>query len=242
MKLGFLTVLMISLFLSQKLDGQRWNLSTKNTIDLIVGADYSYRTIGGDPRIAGVRQSISHRSRQEKPKSNYRFGFNYSYYLTDRFYLKSGVRLSNPGFKTGPVNSYNPTLDINSFDKQLLLAGERLEFNYILIEIPYVMRYVYSLNWCRSYLEAGFSSNIYLHTQIKTKTIGQELLSHRKHEQIRKHNLLVNLSIGGEMVLSRDMSWFVQIIGRYQLDNLRQSDLIEKIGSLGVESGVRFEF
>lgn len=242
MNLKLALLLLGTLLLTQSAFAQRWNLTQKHSIDIVTGGDYGFRSITGDRNNPTVPQLIANRQKNEVPKFNYRIGVNYSYFLTDKLFIKSGIRLSNPGFKTGLIADFDPTSNINLVEKIHQDDGIEAQFEYIFLEIPTLIRYVYSGTWCRSFLEAGFSSNFYLHSII-TKT-HQDGTKERTitQEEIRRYNLIGNLSLGAEMEITKDIAWFIQLNGRYQFANLRRSQITERIGSAGVETGVRFLF
>jgi len=240
-KLSFLVIILC--FISESAIGQRYNLRKKNTIDFVFGLDYGFRAIKGDERAPQVATLLDNRRGQEIPKLNYRIGFNYTFYLSETLMLKSGLRFTNPGFRTGLISTYDPTVDINEFPKQWDRNGNRYQFNYLFVEIPMMLRYVYSKNWCKSYVEFGLSSNIYMKSLILERIIEEEAVNKSfVTEDINRFNVLVNFAIGAEMQLDRNFVSFVQLMTRYQLTNLRKSQLKEYIGGLGIESGVRFAF
>ncbi|MEM9918235.1 MAG: outer membrane beta-barrel protein [Bacteroidota bacterium] len=234
-------ILFLLLCISTISRAQSWNLKRSWAIDLVLGIDYGFRTFKhlGEPedQLAVVRQ----RSHIEKPSYNLRIGFNYNRLLSDRWAIKTGLRLINPGFRSGSSIDIREGDDWKLENSQFAQDGYDYRFQYLFLEIPTMFRYVYSRNWCKSYLEAGLSHNFYLHSKINQQREG-EAQSFKGRQNLKPYNISAALAIGGEILLERQWSIFIQMGAHYQLTPLREQQVKEYLVSLGLESGWRMMF
>ncbi len=221
----------------------QWGPKISNSIDLILGVDMGFRIIDYNQTSQTGAREYQNRSEFETYKPNYRFGLNYVRGVSRSLSLKTGVRLSNPGFTISGVDDIDPTENINTIEKQLNTnrQGSDFKYGYQLIEIPLGLRYTLTKQTCEPFFEIGISTNLYWRTKIKRKRYNQSGFSttivHDK--KIKKLNYVGFLSLGGNINLTPDFSGFTQLIARYQLNQLRESALSERIVSIGFECGIR---
>lgn len=239
-RLVLISLLLCSFFV-QKIKAQaRYKLS--NSVDLIMGGDFGFRVINYDDANPEAVQQYNNRNQFENYKLNYRVGLNYIHGLNANFSLKTGIRFSNPGFTVTNVENFDPANDINTIEKEIKTGQIKntFQYNYQLIEIPLGLRYTLTNGVCEPYFELGLAGNIYWQTVVKTdRAVAEIPRSLTLEENINTFNYVGFLSVGGNFYLSEKLSGFTQLVGRYQFNNLRESELEERIVGLGIEIGVR---
>jgi len=219
----------------------RMNWRQRSSIDLIVGGDFGFRLIDGNSADPQVQQMMSNREDHENQKLNYRFGFNYYQGLTPALSLKTGLRFANPGFIINSVESFDLEQDINEVEKEFTLWGPEYKYDYQMIEIPLGAKYTLIGTTCEPYFEAGIAPTFYRQTLVREVGFEEAYRSKTKvQEAIREVNFIGFASVGGNMNLSDNMSSFIQMVGRYQLNDLREGPIVERIISMGLEAGVRY--
>ncbi len=240
-KLSILFLLLTLVNLSL-LAQSNWGKRQNHSIDLILGGDVGFRIIQNTSNTPELLQQFENRTSLERYKVNHRIGFNYVHGLSEDFALKTGLRMTNPGMSVGvKVEEYDLNQDINTLEKKINLSeGYEFRYNYQMIEMPLGIRYVLSKSFCEPYFETGISTYYYAHTLVQKRTNNNILETTKIQENIKQFSFIGYFSMGGNFVISRDFSGFTQLIGRYQLNNLRASNLSEKLVSLGMELGVRY--
>ena len=218
------------------LNAQSYN-RLSNSLDFVIGGDFSYRTINLDPNSEFLFQK-ENRESLERPMASYRLGINYNQGINSSWAIKTGLRYATAGFNISSAEPFDMDQDINQIDKKFSVLGTDYKYNYRFIEIPIGIRYVLNKSICDPYVEFGLASNIYLHTNIYEN----DSLKLSKKESISKFNYFGYVSVGGDFEINDQLKGFTQLIGRYQFNNLRESVLEERIVSLGLETGVRFHF
>ncbi|MEM8527421.1 MAG: hypothetical protein AAGG68_22460 [Bacteroidota bacterium] len=211
-----------------------------NSFDLIIGGDFGYRLIDGNTNDSKIAEVIANRERFENYKLNYRFGFNYYKGIGESLLAKIGIRFANPGFSTGSIEPIDLQQNINEIDKIYQQRGTIYHYNYQIIELPVGLRYIVSWSLCKPYVEAGVAPNIYWRTFIEEEHYQENHNTTIIEEPINRFNFIGFLATGGDFIISKHLSGFTQLVGRYQLNNLRTSELEERILSMGFEVGIRF--
>lgn len=227
------------------LEAQSWNnwYKISNSIDLVFGTDFGFRLIEQKDGSSAAAQEYQNRSEFETYKANLRFGLNYLHGISQRLSIKTGIRLANPGFTILGVEDIDPNQDINTIDKELNrnLEGSDFKYNYHFIEIPLGLRYTLTKNTCEPYFELGVATNLYRRTRISRKKFNQNGSASALVQEgsINKINYVGFFSLGGNINFTQNISGFTQLVARYQLNNLRDSAIIERMVGLGLEVGVR---
>ena len=219
------------------------------------GADVGFRQLRMVPGSADSVALLRNRKLYEAPKGNYRFGINYIHGLSGTLAAKVGLRYVSAGFKTGEIDRIDVAQDINQIEKvdaRDTSSFVEYNFNYKFIEVPLAIRHTMVNSYCQPYIEIGLSTYFYHRTNITERLyrpilVGNERKSenfltnnYKQKEAISKINFLPYLSIGGNFRITESVSGFSQIIARYQINNLRESLLIEQMISVGGEIGVRY--
>ena len=238
-----LCLLVITAFLCLESTAQRWNLNHKNSIDFIFGVDYNFRLLSSDSNEEGADLLVAARNREERAGNNLRLGFNYNYFLSEKLFLKSGISFSNPGYKANVLLSLQEEGQILRAHPEFFQSAKSLDYRNFYLEMPLAVRYVYSDLWCKSFVEAGISSNLYLGSRIKSIREDGEIEKIRiVEDDIARHHLSANISIGGEFIMYKRFPVFVQLVTHVQLTNIERNLINERLVSIGLETGVRHEF
>ena len=219
------------------------------SIDLVGGAEFGYRTLGGKDS-DGVPVSIIIESRErETIKFGYRFGLNYNQRLSKKIFLKTGLRVANQGYTSGKMTGLRWTNELQE--------GENGEFIYVpdpslpheiqffyeywFLEIPLIARYEFNEKRWSPFVEAGLSSNIYLRARTRQVTD----LSDSKYSNIEvgdsfnKIQLVGNASFGVNFEATESFRIFAQSVFRYHLTKTVDSAVKEHLYNVGIEVGVR---
>ena len=237
-----LTILIIiPLILSFDLASQTRGLQYKlnNSLDFVFGGDIGFRLISGDTKNGIVATEIENRKEFENYKFNHRFGFNFYQGLSESWSLKTGIRLSNPGFRIFSVSQINIQQDLNTIVKKNDIKGFSYRYKYQFFEIPFGLKYVFARSWCESFLEFGISPSFYTKTIIEETTYEGSSTKRGIEENIKSFNMIGFLSIGGDFAINKSFSGFSQLIARYQVNNLRSGSLKERLIGIGIELGIK---
>ena len=235
----FVAVALLSIASFNSMKAQR-GYKISNSFDLVIGGDFGFRTIDYNESSQEGLVEYTNRNNFERHKLNYRIGINYMHGLSHNLSLKTGLRLSNPGFSISQVENIDPSQDINTIDKSFNSLGSEYKYQYQFIEIPIGLRYSLTNSVCEPFLEGGISSNFYWRTVVTEEFYEGGSKSTIVNEEIKTLNYVAYVSVGGNFTISNRLSGFTQLIARYQLNDLRKSELIERIFSIGLEVGVRY--
>ncbi len=216
------------------------NSKLSNSIGIVLGGDFGFRLISSSSTDAEVLDQVSNRGEAEKQKLNHRFGFNYYHGLGGSFALKTGIRIANPGFTISSINPIDIRANINSIKKSFEPNSYSYRYQYQMIEVPIGIKYVFSKATCMPFIEFGIAPNFYQKTVIEELPYEGGSTKSSVVEDINKVNFFSFASMGGSFSISNNISGFTQLIGRYQLNNLRKGALEERVISLGLEVGVKY--
>ena len=218
----------------------------KSTIDFVSGIEYSYRILKttNDELITNV---ILDNREGETGKINFRLGFNFNQRLSEKIFLKSGVRLASVGYKgekrTGLIwgSEIDPNLGYQ-LDPNLPHESQFIH-DYWFIEIPIIGRYEFNNRKITPFIEAGISPNVYITSKTKIKTdisSNVEFYDETKLNFNRMH-LAVNLSFGLNYQLSPKWILFGQPVFRYHFTKLVEAPIKEYLYNYGIELGARMK-
>lgn len=206
-----------------------------SSLDVIIGSEYSYRhLLTTSSEDSGVQFTID-RKDLESPKYNWRFGVNYNKKLSQKFYLKTGLRLARGGYVLNQFYAlqYGTQHDgQGGFDPNAPTLEEfndlNISYNYLFVEIPIVGRYQLSEKKWSPFIEFGVSPMISLEkSNLRT---------------YNKFHLASNLSVGVNYTPFEKVQFFAQPIFRYHFTNLVDDTPIkEHLYNYGLEFGARWK-
>ena len=218
----------------------------KSTIDFVAGFEYSYRSINAsnDDLITNIVLEVRD---GETGKLNYRFGFNYNQRLSEKFYLKSGIRLASVGYKGEKRTGlrYGSEFDGNGgYQPDPNLPHEsQFIYDYLFIEIPIIARYEFNKKKISPFIETGISSNVYVTS--KTKLITDISTSTEFHDEtkfnLNRLHFALNLSFGLNYQIGEKWILFGQPIFRYHFTKLADAPINEYLYNYGIELGARMK-
>ncbi|KGE89764.1 MAG: outer membrane beta-barrel protein [Phaeodactylibacter xiamenensis] len=212
----------------------------QDAFDVVVGGDFGFHLISGNTADEAAAPMISNRQGYENNKLNYRLGFNYYLGLSPSLAIKAGARYANPGFTTSPVESFDPAQDINTVGKEFEPFGSEYRYEYQMFEFPVGVKYTLINSICEPYFEVGISPAIYWRTLVQQRSYEGGTSVTEVRESMNRLNFIGFLSVGGNLNLTQSLSGFTQLIGRYQLNNLRKGPVQERLLGLGLEMGLRY--
>lgn len=211
-----------------------------SSIDLIIGGGLSFSRIETNSTKQQVLQEFNNRKQLERFKLNTRFGFNFYKGLNGSTSFKFGLRYANPGFQFVSVVPFNVSQDINTVEKEFIKdVGTNYKYNYQILEVPLGIKYVFARSWCASFVELGIAPSFYRQTVIEVIPAKGAASRIVLQENIKPFNFVAFLGLGGDFEIGDKFQGFTQIIGRYQINNLRGGTLIERVVDIGMEVGVR---
>ena len=176
---------------------------------------------------------------------NWRIGFNYNRKLSNRIFIKTGVRLANVGYKHQKVEGIRWPSEITPegfMDDPTLPNIMQAFTNYSFIEVPLALRYEFNSTKFSPFVEMGVSPSYYLTTRIKTVTeIDSKVETYRGFNASEFSNIhMVGVaSVGTNYNLISTFQLFGQVAYRYHFTRLVEAPITEHLYNYGVELGVR---
>lgn len=218
-----------------------------SSIDLVGAIEYSYRTYSYSGNDDLFIRLVEERNEEEKGKSNWRFGFNYNKRLTNKLFLKTGLRLASIGYKgeeqTGlrwgsdhdGMGGFSPSPD-PTIPREVQIID-----NYIFLEVPIMARWEWGAKKWTTFMETGLSPHIYLTNRNRIITdISNEIeWSAVKPDGFNKIQFVASLSFGTNYQLNDTLQFFAQPVARYHITQQGKGDVNERLWSVGLEVGIR---
>lgn len=218
-----------------------------SSIDFITGIEYSYRSLNMDPDSSSLPFNIIDlRNNRESGKANWRIGINYNKRLSNRFYLKTGLRLASVGYKGEKQTDLRWPSEIGPWGYQYdpsLPHEMQLIYDYWFLEIPLAGRYVFLDKKFSPFIEVGISPSYYLTTKTKTITdIGNSTsFSRGGNSPFTNLHLVGVLSLGSNFTVNEKMQLFGQATYRRHLSKLVNASIKEYLYNIGMELGLRWK-
>lgn len=236
------SAILLSLFVCHsQLEAQYSFQKPKGTYGFVFGFDLGLRIMTENSDEAKNYYSVYDHLLNESSKLSYRIGFNFSRYINNGFYLKSGLRFINPAYNSLQMLALNEAdrgyaVNVDS------MAQTSYTYRYFFLEVPLHLRYVYANRNCRSFVELGVTTQYYLGTRLTYKTrSGDEGLIKLK-EGINPYYFTGVISIGAEFDFNDRTPAFIQLACRYQINAKDKGLVSERLVSLGIEAGTRHYF
>ena len=219
----------------------------KSSVDLVGGVEYSNRYLNNtsdDPAI----QAVFEQRKGEAGKMNFRVGFNYNRRLTDRWWIKSGLRLASVGYRSAKIDNlqwpseFDPVTGAYTPDPTLPHELQT-STDYWFVEIPVMGRFEMGQGKWRPFVELGVSPLIYLSTRARQVTDIDAMSSFRRNifGNFNGFHLSGNVSAGVLYLASERWTVFLQPVFRYHFTPLYDAAIREHLYNAGVEVGLRRE-
>ena len=207
------------------------------SFDFVSGIEYSYRNLTTSSEDKSVKWILESRDNEESGKLNWRVGFNYNRRLTDKIFLRTGLRLASVGYKGEKI-----VLRWGSDDTDPNLPHEiQFVYDYWFAEIPIAGRFEMNRKKISPFFELGISPSIYLIqrtktiTDIKTETQFQN----NNIDGFKKVHIVGFISFGVNYTINDKFQLFGQPIFRYHLTELVDAPIVEHLFNYGIEIGIR---
>lgn len=207
-------------------------LSQRNTaISIHAGMDLTNRNF---QQANGVKSS---------PKFNYRVGLGYDKSLSEKCWLEAGLQLSSIGYNGAHQTGlrWGSEFQANgTWVPDPTLPHEiRFIYDYLMLEIPVGIRYVFGNKRWKPYVGAGLSLNLVFHEQQKQITdIGGDISTHDSSGFL---NITIssNLGFGVDYAVSDNYRFFVQSAFRGHFTKLKSTPVPLPLYNMGLELGIR---
>ena len=217
------------------------------SIDIIGGLDYSYRNLTSSSDESLTSQLIESLSEDESGILSWRFGANYNKKITNKLFLKTGLRLASVGYKGlnntdlrwgsqhDGMGGFDPSLPSNE------PSEVQFTYNFWFIDIPIAVRYEVNQKKFSPFFELGVSPSIYITTRTRQETNLDTSTSSfdETRTSFNRLNLVGFASVGFNYNLCEKLQIFAQPIFRYHLTSSREGDYGEHLFTAGLELGVR---
>lgn len=217
----------------------------KHSVDLIGGVDYSYRHLSTSSEDATVIGIFDNRNNKESGKSNWRIGANYNLGLTEKIFLRTGLRLSSVGYKGEKRTDLRWPDETNVFGEWVpdpnLPREVQIIYDYWFIDIPIVGRFEISEQSLSPFVELGMSPSIYVTRRTQSIT---DLGTDTNFQKGNVHNfnrlhLVGFASAGLNYSITDTYQLFGQAAFRYHLTKMVDAPISEYLFNYGIEFGIR---
>lgn len=215
-------------------------LTQRTSLDLVSGLELSYRSLHAND----VSTVISIRSAEEARLST-RFGFNFNYRLSERVWLKTGLRLVNIGYQStreGLIFASDIDLLSSIVDPANLPNVLKHEYIYQYVEVPFGVRYTSKPKKWQSFIEVGIAPHIFQALSLKWTTDSEPKPGRRNitDQDFAKINWATYAAFGVQYACSQDIQLFVQPSFRYYwTKTMMNTPVQERLFSGGLELGLR---
>ena len=200
------------IFLSFYLTGisqSRYDVERRHSIDPIVTY---YRGITAVEKQTNIENPLEESFRNLNVSDFIRLGVKYNYLLTPKIIIATGLIYFDP-------LTYQRKITVKSNQTKRLIVNRRKSY----IEMPFTLRYIYTRNWCKSFIEIS--------------PMIQYLLIDGNNRKFHKAG---NFAIGAEFNLGHRVTNFVQLNGYYQFANINQGLFNYQHYGMGISFGARF--
>jgi len=219
---------------------------SNSSIDLVAGLEYSYRSLSTSNTNQNVVYTLESRNIRELAKPNWRAGFNYNRRQSNKFHLKTGIRLASVGHKdkkqTGLRYAHEFVAPGVWVPDPSLPHEVQFIRDYWFIEIPLVGRFEFSDRKIAPFLELGVAPSVYITTRGQTVTdLGTSVDFYDQVDayDFNRFHLVGIFSVGVNFTVSEKIQLFGQPTFRYHLTQLLDVPIEEHLFNYGIEIGVR---
>ena len=215
------------------------------TIDFISGIEYSYRNLTTSSEEGIAVGMMENRDDKETGKINWRLGFNYNLRLSNKIFLKTGLRLASVGYKGEKKTGLRWGSEHDGMGGWIpdpnLPHEIQLVHDYWFTEIPIAGRIEINKKKLSPFFELGVSPSIYMTTRTKTITdIGTDSeFQNGDVHNFNKLHVVGFLSFGMNYSLNDKFQIFGQPVFRYHLTKLADAPIGEYLFNYGLEIGIR---
>ena len=215
------------------------------SIDIVSGIEYSYRNLTTSSEDEIVTKILESRDNEESGKFNWRIGFNYNRRLTNKLFLRTGLRLASVGYKGEKRTGLRWGSEYDGMGGWVpdpnLPHEIQLIYDYWFAEIPIAGRFELNEKKLAQFFELGISPSIYLTTRTKSATdIGTdaEFQNDAIHD-FNKVHIVGFVSFGLNYSINEKYQFFGQPILRYHFTKLADRPIAEYLFNYGIEIGIR---
>ncbi len=216
----------------------------------VFSIDYGYRYLSESGNMSDCGNSIppdeimESRNNRESWRWNYRAGVDFHFRLSDRWWLKTGLRAARMGYDGGTISGFTWPSEFETgeyvFDPTLP-HSVHYTYDYWFLEIPITGRYVFSKGRWAPYAEMGVSPMIHLKSVHQANyDVGPDHKS--TYQSCPPINLFAQAAVGVQYETGSGRQLFVQPTYRLQLNSLKDVQIEERLFAFGLEFGARIGF
>lgn len=237
MKTKHLPFLALLLCLSSPIFSQ-----SSSSLDLSVGLERGFRTLSNEG-LAPFREE------NEIPDLGYRFGIHYNRQLSQQLWLRTGLRYAIIKYKQKVMDDirwaseFDPDTGVWTPDPNLprqLQAFTSFHF----FEVPLRLRYVFSQGRWQPYGEGGMSALLFRHwtTEVVTDRDASKVKD-PNDDIILKNDLqfALLLAFGTNFTLNDRLALFAQVNYSHHLTPTFDTEVKERLYTIGLETGLRVD-
>jgi hypothetical protein len=180
-----------------------------------------------------------------RPSLNWRVGVHYNQQLSERWFLRSGLRWADLGYKTGEVDLRWPSQHNGQggFDPQPGVEPTVLEqhYHFQYLEIPLLVRFQFGENRWRFFVEAGAALQYLAWATTVNRLEGERLVHQIENDSLRTFVGSIQTGLGLAYQPADRWQFFVQTNGHYQLPAQHIENPIQyRLWQVGGEFGARY--
>ena len=230
-KIMKIVITIISLFFYLMLSSQTPDsLKTKkHSVGVSFSPDYCFRKLTSNPSSEWIKDGLD---TLEVGKIGYTTGLNYTFRLSKRIGISTGVLLSNKGEKTKKTFSSQPS--IFNYNNQ-----------YYYLDIPLTVKYNIINKTLKLFVSAGISSNIFLvkkTTQITGYTNDDVKINYYDKDGLSKVNLAILAGFGIEYPITKKWDLKIEPIFRRSITPIANTPVKKYLYSIGINIGLSTSF
>ncbi|MEZ4951675.1 MAG: outer membrane beta-barrel protein [Saprospiraceae bacterium] len=221
---------------------------SNQSLDIITGIDLSFRYLNQEGDGQQVQNVLEGRNEGETPKLNWRFGFNYNLKVSQKLFIKSGLRLASVGYNGKKLTGLKWGSEYDGMGGWIhdpsLPHEIQFKYDYWFLEIPVALRYEIKESKWSPYFELGIAPSFYLGELVTKKTdIGKEVeFTDNSIYDYQKIHLVGLIAFGVNYNLSQKLQLFGQPTFRYHFAKLFEAPIEEYLYNGGLEIGLRRRF
>jgi len=216
----------------------------KGSIGFVIGSEFGARSLEYvDNSTSVINAPLQNQELIQARSKSIRVGVNYSKFLAPDTYLRTGLRFSSPGYKSGFLTTVDTKLSdeyVAERDGVPFQDRYNFEIREYKIEIPMLLRYHFMTDKCAIFAEGGMSAEFNLASTVRKD------IEKAKSEPVIVDSNLVNLyaviAVGSEWEVTDSFPMFLQMVMRYTPIPYQLGQTQAREFTVGVELGTRKYF
>jgi hypothetical protein len=201
-----------------------------------------------EPRIKGFVYPEEEEGNSDLPSLNFRIGVHYNQRLSSNWYLRTGIRWADLGYKIQPWSSNLLIVESDRAGLSWVEIGvpypvaDELEFHYQFLELPLLIKRQFGEKKLGFFIEAGGAFQ-YQVGMVPVSIFGEERVRGEVQDYsfYRDFHGMLQAGFGLQYRPSGRWHYFLQTNGQYQIPGVYLDTPIQyRLWQVGVECGVRY--